>query len=75
MSEKVTGKAFDLNIFGRLMSFAKIYRWEFFISTLAAILLSLVSVAKPILLQEIVNTYFENKDKEGILFFSLLMVA
>ena len=75
MSEKVTGKAFDLNIFGRLMSFAKIYRWEFIISTLAAILLSLVSVAKPILLQEIVNTYFENKDKEGILFFSLLMVA
>jgi subfamily B ATP-binding cassette protein MsbA len=75
MSEKVTGKAFDLNIFGRLMSFAKIYRWEFVISTLAAILLSLVSVAKPILLQEIVNTYFENKDKEGILFFSLIMVA
>lgn len=75
MSKKVTGKAFDLNIFGRLMSFAKIYRWEFTISTLAAILLSLVSVAKPILLQEIVNTYFENKDKEGILYFSMLMVA
>ncbi|REE80531.1 ATP-binding cassette, subfamily B, MsbA [Lutibacter oceani] len=73
MSEKVTGKAFDLKIFSRLMSFAKIYRWEFIISTLAAILLSLVSVAKPILLQEIVNTYFEEKDKEGILYFSLLM--
>jgi len=75
MSEKVTGKAFDLNIFSRLMSFAKSYRWEFIISTLAAILLSVVSIAKPILLQEIVNTYFENKDKEGILFFSLLMVV
>ncbi len=75
MSKRVTGKAFDLNIFSRLMSFAKIYRWEFTISTLAAILLSLVSIAKPVLLQEIVNTYFENKDKEGILYFSLIMVA
>jgi len=75
MSEKVTGKAFDLKIFSRLMSFAKLYRWQFFISTLAAILISLASVAKPILLQEIINTYFEEKDKEGILFFSLLMVG
>jgi ATP-binding cassette subfamily B multidrug efflux pump len=73
MSEKFTGKAFDLKIFSRLMSFAKIYRWEFIISTLAAILLSLVSVVKPILLQEIVNNYFEEKDKEGILYFSLLI--
>ncbi len=73
MSKKVTGKAFDAKIFKRLMGFAKHYRWQFFVGTLSAILLSLVSVAKPILLQEIVNNYFENKDKEGLLYFSLLM--
>lgn len=75
MSKKVTGKAFDAKIFKRLMGFAKNYRWQFFVGTLSAILLSLVSVAKPILLQEIVNNYFENKDKEGLLYFSLLMCA
>lgn len=75
MSKKVTGKAFDAKIFKRLMGFAKKYRLQFIIGTLSAILLSLVSVAKPILLQEIVNTYFETKDKEGILYFSLLMVV
>ncbi|SNR46718.1 ATP-binding cassette, subfamily B, MsbA [Lutibacter agarilyticus] len=73
MSKKVTGKAFDAKIFKRLMGFAKNYRWQFFVGTLSAILLSLVSVAKPILLQEIVNNYFENKDKDGLLYFSLLM--
>ena len=73
MSKKVNVKAFDAKIFMRLMGFAKNYRWQFFIGTLSAILLSLVSVAKPVLLQEIVNTYFENKDREGILYFSLLM--
>lgn len=75
MSKKVTGKAFDAKIFRRLMGFAKNYRGQFFIGTMSAILLALVSVAKPILLDEIVNTYFENKDKEGLLYFSFLMVV
>ena len=73
MSKKITGKAFDLKIFTRLMGFAKIYKLEFLISTVAAIILSLVSVARPVLLKEIVEIYFESKDKEGILYFSLLM--
>ncbi len=75
MSKKITGKAFDAEIFKRLIGFAKKYKREFIISSLAAILLALVSSAKPILLQEIVNTYFENKDKEGLLYFSLLICA
>ncbi|WP_372766619.1 ABC transporter ATP-binding protein [Lutibacter sp.] len=75
MSNKVTGKAFDAKIFYRLLGFSKKYRFQFFIGTFSAILLSLVSVAKPVLLQEIVNIYFKNKDKEGVLYFSLLMVV
>ena len=75
MSKKVKVKAFDSKIFKRLMSFASKYKEQFIIGTFSAILLSLVSIAKPILLQEIVNTYFENKDKVGLLKYSLLMVA
>tara|TARA_R110001583_G_scaffold145096_1_gene297090 strand:+ start:28444 stop:30207 length:1764 start_codon:yes stop_codon:yes gene_type:complete len=75
MSKKVTGKAFDAKIFMRLMSFASNYRGQFFIGTASAILLSLVSIAKPVLLQEIVNNYFENKDKEGLLHYALLMIV
>ena len=75
MSKKVTGKAFDAKIFMRLMQFAKAYRWQFFVGTVSAILLSLVSVVKPILLQQIVNVYLETKDKKGILNFSILMVV
>jgi len=74
MSKKVTGSAFDVKIFNRLLGFSRKYRWEFFIGTFSAILLSLATVARPILLQEIVNIYFKNKDKEGILYFSMLMV-
>lgn len=73
MSEKVTGKAFDLAVFKRLMNFASAYRLQFFIGTASAILLSLVSITKPIILEHIINVFYENKDKEGILNFSLLM--
>lgn len=75
MSNKVTGKAFDAKIFNRLLGFSKKYRLQFFIGTFSAILLSLASVAKPVLLEKIVNIYFKNKDEEGILYFSLLMVV
>jgi len=75
MSNKVTGKAFDAKIFYRLLGFSKKYRLQFFIGTFSAILLSLASVAKPVLLEQIVNIYFKNKDEEGILYFSLLMVV
>ncbi|MBI9040473.1 ABC transporter ATP-binding protein [Lutibacter sp.] len=75
MSKKVTGKAFDPVIFKRLMGFAKNYRMQFFIGIISAILLSLVSVVKPILLQKVVNVYLENKDKQGLLDYSLLMMV
>jgi len=75
MTKKVTGKAFDIGIFKRLMAFAKNYKWHFFVGVSSAILLSLVSVVKPILLQEIVNNYFENKDREGLFYYSILMCA
>ncbi|WP_372792515.1 ABC transporter ATP-binding protein [Lutibacter sp.] len=73
MSKKDSGKAFDAKIFKRLMSFASKYKVQFFVGTMSAILLSLVSVAKPILLQEIVNTYYKNKDQVGLLNYALLM--
>lgn len=75
MTKKVSGKAFDMDIFMRLMQYAKKYRFHFIVSTIAAIALALVSVAKPILLQEVVNNYLENKDKEGLLYYSILMIV
>lgn len=75
MSEKVVGKAFDLAVFKRLMGFAKVYRIQFVIGTLSAILLSGVAVVKPILLERIIDVYYTNKDEKGLLNFSLLMFA
>ncbi len=76
MNKKTTGNAFDAAVFTRLMKFAQNYRWQFFLSVSAAILLSVFAAARPYLLKEIVDVHMlANKDPEGLLFYSLLVVA
>lgn len=74
MAEK-TGKAFDMQIFLRLMSFAKRYRFYFFIAASSTILLALFSVLRPYILIETVDAYIISKDKVGLLNYTVLMLG
>ena len=74
MSEN-SGKAFDMQIFSRLMSFAKRYRLYFFIASSSTILLALFSVLSPYILISTVDEYMISKDKVGLLNYSLLMLG
>tara|TARA_R110002126_G_scaffold291063_2_gene450218 strand:+ start:22835 stop:24601 length:1767 start_codon:yes stop_codon:yes gene_type:complete len=74
LAEK-TGNAFDMQIFKRLMSFAKRYRLYFFIASSSTILLALFSVLSPLVLINTVNDYILNNDKVGLQNYSLLMLA
>jgi ATP-binding cassette subfamily B multidrug efflux pump len=74
LAEK-TGNAFDIQIFSRLMSFAKRYRLYFFIAASSTILLALFSVLSPYILINTVDDYILSKDKAGLLDYTLLMLA
>ncbi len=74
MAEK-TGKAFDTQIFARLMSFAKAYRLQFFIAVASTILLSLVAAASPYVLILTVKDFTENKNLDQLQFYILLMLG
>ena len=74
MSEN-SGKVFDMQIFSRLMSFAKRYRLYFFIASSSTILLAIFSVLSPYILINTVDEYMISKDKEGLLNYSLLMLG
>ena len=74
MSEN-SGKAFDMQIFSRLMSFAKRYRLYFFIASSSTILLALFSILTPYILIDTVDEYMISKDKAGLLLYSLLMLG
>lgn len=76
MNKKNTGNAFDAAVFIRLMKFANNYKRKFYLSVFAAILLSVFAAARPYLLKEIVDVHMlANRDKEGLLFYSLLVVV
>ena len=64
-----------MQIFKRLMSFAKRYRLYFFIASSSTILLALFSVLSPYILINTVDDYILTKDKVGLLNYSLLMLG
>ncbi len=72
---EISGKAFDIQIFTRLISFAKSYRLQFFITVISTILLSLFSAASPYLLIITVNDFTTNKNIESLQFYILLMLG
>ncbi len=73
-----TGKAFDIKIFKRLMQYASKYRLPFFITTLSAIILSVLAVLKPKIIQYVIDVKFPLNDSNiilnyvGLLFMILL---
>ena len=75
MSEKVSGKVFDLKLFKRLMSYVRRYRFQFLLSTASVLFLAGLSAVRPILLRKIVDDYIIDKNAEMLLNFSLLMLG
>lgn len=69
-----TGNAFDTKIFLRLMKFARVYKWQFYLASFTAIFLSVVAAFRPWLLQQTVDKYISTKDSEGLLLFIILML-
>lgn len=74
MTEK-SGNAFDMQIFTRLMSFAKRYRLYFFIAASSTILLALFSVLSPYILINTVDDYILSEDKVGLLNYTMIMLG
>jgi ATP-binding cassette subfamily B multidrug efflux pump len=70
-----TGKAFDIKIFRRLMGFAKVYRTLFLIASSAAVVLAGLAVVRPILLKVVVDDYFPDKDRSGLLDVVIIMAV
>ncbi|MDA7808340.1 ABC transporter ATP-binding protein/permease [Flavobacteriaceae bacterium] len=73
---KVSGKIFDLDLFGKLMGFIKPFKATYYFVMIAAILLSLFSTLTPYLLKVTVDKYITPKDYQGmVLFVSLMFVT
>ncbi|HTO36174.1 MAG TPA: hypothetical protein VLZ72_08045, partial [Flavobacterium sp.] len=66
-------KAFDTQLFKRILSYAKPYKWFFRGVVIWGILLSLFTALRPYLLKETVNFYIEPKDSYGLMIYIIFM--
>ena len=75
MSEKISGKAFDIKIFLRLMSYAKRYNLRFFIAAISTITLAFVSAVNPYMVGETVNDFVNNRDIEKLFYYIQILLT
>ncbi|CAI8334736.1 MAG: putative ABC transporter ATP-binding protein [Flavobacterium sp. SCGC AAA160-P02] len=75
MSEKVSGKAFDVKIFLRLMSFANSYRLRFSIAVFSTITLAFVAALNPYIISETVNDFVDNQDFQKLVYYITILLA
>ena len=75
MTQKESGKAFDIKVFSRILGFAKKYKKHFVITVVTVVSASLLSAFRPYLLILTVNNFTASKSEEGLLYFVLLMLG
>ena len=76
MAEKTkTGNAFDLHLIARIVRLAKPYRALLFLAIALTLVLTLLAPLRPLLVQRTIDIHITNKDADGVLLFSLLILA
>lgn len=68
-------KAFDTNIFKRIIQYTKPFQWRFNGVILFAVSLSVFAALRPYLLKQTVDDYIKTHDQQGLLFYMTLMLA
>ena len=66
-------KAFDTEVFKRIMFYTKPYKWRFNGVIIWAISLSVFAALRPYLLKQTVDGYIKNEDQQGLLYYIILM--
>ncbi|KAB2814797.1 ABC transporter ATP-binding protein [Phaeocystidibacter luteus] len=75
MADKVSGKAFDLKLFRRVLTYVAPYKKIFWGAFSITLLLGALSTTRPILTQRAIDNYILEGDEVGLLNITLLIFA
>lgn len=75
MAKGVTGKAFDVALFKRIMRYVRPYRHIFYFTAATTIILALLAWVRPVLIQITIDENVKQFDKEGLVDMILLLVG
>ncbi|MFL5753630.1 MAG: ABC transporter ATP-binding protein [Bacteroidia bacterium] len=71
----VSGKAFDPGLISRIFSYTKPYRGKFYSALVITLSLSALSIARPIIIQQIIDKYIVQKDAHMLLIMTGVLLA
>lgn len=75
MSKSVSGKAFDLSLFKRIMRYVQPYRGMFWLTTMLTVLLAGFAPLRPMLIQYTLDHSIIKPNKDLLLWLTIAMVA
>jgi subfamily B ATP-binding cassette protein MsbA len=70
-----SGKAFDLKLFKRLLGHTNNYRGTFIYVAIAAVVMSVLGVLRPLIMQKTIDESIVPKDIENLVFYISLMIG
>lgn len=73
-SKSVSGKAFDITLFKKVLRFVKPYKVRFWFTAILTILLGVIAPVKPKLIGDTIDKFVVPEDKNGLTLWILLIV-
>jgi ATP-binding cassette subfamily B multidrug efflux pump len=75
MATSVSGKAFDMAVFRKMMAFAKPYQTRLIGTTLLIIVLAILGPIRPFLIDKMVQGPIRNGDGLGLMYWTIFIIA
>lgn len=75
MANSVSGKAFDLKLLRKILTYVRPYRAVFYGAIVLTVVLSALGTARPLLIQYIIDNFIVSPDSEGLLNYTLIVTG
>lgn len=75
MADSVSGKAFDIPLFKRIMTYVNPYKKVFYFTATLSIVLAVVALVRPVLIQQTIDENIKAFDAEGLFIMTMILIG
>jgi len=75
LADSVSGKAFDIPLFKRIMTYVNPYKKVFYFTAILSVVLAVVALVRPVLIQQTIDENIKAFDAEGLLFMTIILIG
>ncbi len=75
MAKSVSGNAFDLPLFKRIMAYVNPYKKVFYITVFLSVSLAFIALVRPVLIQQTIDKNIKNFDAQGLLIMTMILIG